>query len=55
MKNLQFFQNFQENFAIFQNIFEILSNFWRKFGQKFRKFRDMHLYGVGGGGGAPRR
>ena len=48
MKNLQFFQTFQENFANFSNFFEMLSNFWRKFGQRFRKLRNMHLYGVRG-------
>ena len=48
MKNLQFFQNFQENFAIFSKFFEILSNFWRKFGHQFRKLRNMHSQGVRG-------
>ena len=50
MKNLAIILNFQENFAIFSKFFEILSNFWRKFGQ-FRKLRNMHS----SGGGAPRR
>ena len=41
MKNFQFFQNFQENFAIF---FKIFLNFCRKFG----KFRNIHLSRVQG-------
>ena len=49
MKNLQFFQNFQENVAIFSNFFwnflKVLAKIWRK---KFRKFRNMHLAGVRG-------
>ena len=45
MKNVQFLKKFQENFAIFSKFFKILSNFWRKFGQKFR---NMHLWGFGG-------
>ena len=48
MKNLQFLKKFQENFAIFQNLLKSLSNFWQRFGEKFRKFRNMHLYGVRG-------
>ena len=53
MKNLQFFQNFQENFAIISIFIEILSKFWRKFVQKIKKFKNIL---VGGSGGvAPRR
>ena len=47
MKNLQFFENFKGNFAFFQ----ILSNFWRKFGQKFIKIQKYAF--VGGSGAEP--
>ena len=45
MKYLQFFQNLHENLAIFSHFFEILSNFRRKFGEKFR---NMDFSGVRG-------
>ena len=48
MKNLQFFKNLQENFAIFfknsLKCYRILAKIWKI----FRKFRNMHLYEVRG-------
>ena len=54
MKTLQIFENFKRNFAIFSKIFKFLSNFWRKFGQKFRQNLEMCICREFGGG-APRR
>ena len=52
MKYLQFFQNLHENLAIFSHFFEILSNFRRKFGEKFR---NMDFSGVRGAKHPPPR
>ena len=51
MKNLQFFQIFKEISRFFQIFLKVLSHFWRKFGQEFRKFWNIHLDAVPGCGG----
>ena len=51
MKNLQFFENFKRNFAIFLKFFKILSEFTRKFKGKLRKFWENAI--VGGSSAEP--
>ena len=46
MKNLQFFKKISREFRDFFEILLHFIEFWREFGQGFRKFRNMHLYGV---------
>ena len=55
MKNYNSFKFSRKFRYFFKDFLKILSNFWPKCGQKFRKFRNMHLVEVRGGGGAPRR
>ena len=43
MNILQIFDNLGRKFENFPNVFKFLSNFSRKFGQKLRKNRNMHL------------
>ena len=47
-KNYNFLYIFKKISRFFSKFFEILSNVWRKFGQKVRKFRNMDLSGVRG-------
>ena len=45
-----FFDMFNERIAVFQRILKTFSNFSRKFGEKCRKLRSVHLSGFGGHG-----
>ena len=48
MKKFQFFQNFQENFAIFSKFFRNFIEFLAKIWKKLRKLRNMHSSRVRG-------
>ena len=52
-KIYKFFNIFKKISRFFLKFFKILSNLLRKFGQKRRKFRNIHLEWVLTGGGAP--
>ena len=54
MQNLQLFENFNGNFCKFSKDFEkIISNFSRKFGQKYRKILGLYI-SSGTGDGPPK-
>ena len=46
MKNLQFFETFKRNFAIFRKVFINWSKFSRKFMENIENYGNMHLYDV---------
>ena len=48
MKKLQFLKIFNKFSRFFQKLIENYIEFLAKLWEKIRKFRNMHLYGIGG-------